>query len=146
MKRLLSSLIACLGLSGALASGLVAQQSPASILGRWRGQSICVKAGYNASCNDEQVIYVMEPSAAGGKAVTMHAFKIVNGVPESMGDLEFSPDSVPNQWSGEFSNTRVHIRLTFIVAGDSLRGRMVGVPGGEVHRNMAAVRETRTAF
>lgn len=128
-----------------LATGLEAQQPAAAILGRWRGQSICVKGEFNSACNDEQVIYIFEPSAAGGRAITVHAFKIVNGVPESMGDLEMAPDSVPMQWSGEFANTRVHIRLTFIVAGDSLRGRMEDVLDGRVRRNMAAVRDSAGA-
>jgi hypothetical protein len=128
-----------------LAPALAAQQSAATILGQWRGQSICVKAEWNASCNDEQVIYRFEPAAAGGRVVTMHAFKIVNGVEEPMGDLDFAPDSVPNQWSGEFSNARVHIRVSYIVTGDSLVGRMVDVPDGRPRRNMAAVRDSAAA-
>jgi hypothetical protein len=124
---------------------LEAQQAPASILGRWHGQSICVKAEWNAACHDEEVIYDVVSSTAGPDRVTVHAFKLVAGVVEPMGDIDFAPDFIPNQWSGEFSNARVHVRLSYIVAGDSLRGRMVDVPDGRPRRTMAAVRDSTAA-
>jgi hypothetical protein len=145
MRRLLLSLLVCFGLAGAITSRLQAQQASGSILGRWHGHSICIKADWNASCNDEVVVYRFVPSAAGGKQVTMRGFKILNGVEDWMGDIEMAPDAKANQWSGEFSNASVHIRFTFIMTGDSLRGTLSEVPGGRVHRNMTAVRDSAAA-
>lgn len=138
-------LFALLFMAGLAAASPLAGQRPASILGRWHGHSICIKAEWNASCNDEVVVYRFVPSAAGGKQVTMHGFKIVNGVEDWMGDIELAPDSLVNQWSGEFSNARVHIRFSFLVTGDSLRGTLSEVPSGRLGRNMTAVRDSAAA-
>lgn len=113
----------------------------ASLLGDWRGTSICVKADWNAACNDEQIIYHAVPSAAGGKAITLHAYKLLDGKPDWMGDLEFFPDSLPDHFWAEFSNERTHIRFTFVIAGNKLTGTLVRLPDLRVGRNINATRD-----
>jgi len=62
------------------------------LLGHWRGESICVKADWNAACNDEVVFYDVVPGEKPDR-VLLRAYKIVNGRNEPMGDLEFAYES-----------------------------------------------------
>ncbi|HET6763041.1 MAG TPA: hypothetical protein VFH27_05195 [Longimicrobiaceae bacterium] len=66
---------------------------PASLVGAWRGTSICTPVGKPA-CHDETVVYYMRPApgqaahaAPGGERLTWVANKIVNGKEEEMGEL-----------------------------------------------------------
>lgn len=60
-----------------------------TILGRWEGESICVRAPWNSACNDEKVVYVFEPSPTHKGGVLQHASKLVDGVPQLMGTWSF---------------------------------------------------------
>jgi hypothetical protein len=113
----------------------------ASILGVWRGSSICVKADWNASCNDEIVRYDFRPSTTHAGGALMHAEKMVNGAFEPMGDLEFVFDSATDAWVGDFRNQRVNIRWSFRVLGDSLSGQVVTMPDRRVARHAGARRD-----
>ena len=114
----------------------------ASFVGDWHGTSICVKEDWNASCNDEQIVYHVVPAKAGGKTLTLHAYKLVGGKPDWMGDIDFTPDSLPDHWFGEFSNSRVHIRWVFAVSGNTLTGQLLIYPDLRVGRNVAATRDS----
>ena len=110
-----------------------------AILGRWAGSSICVKAEWNAACNDETVVYDFVPSDSAGR-ITLHASKIVAGKPEPMGDLEVSYDPAARRWFGDFDNARVSIRWIYEVAGSRLTGRVVDRRTLRVSRNVTASR------
>jgi hypothetical protein len=127
-----------------LAAALVSlSPQGSSILGRWRGESVCIKAPWNARCNDEEVVYDFQPSATREGGLILHAFKIVNGTLEPMGDLEFAFDSASRQWRGDFANTRVRIRWIYEVSGSVLTGRVVDLAAGErVSREVRARRDT----
>jgi hypothetical protein len=126
-------------LAAAVLLGYPMQPSP--IVGRWTGESICVKAEWNAACNDEQVIYEVErsPKSAGG--VVMHAFKLVRGAPEWMGDLDLTWNAAAGQWTGDFSNTRVRVRWHYRVVGDSLTGGVTDLVASREGRHVAARRD-----
>ena len=132
-------------MAGALAPLLwlgAVHQHPAAIAGQWRGESICVKAAWNAACNDERIVYdVVADSSAPGTAL-LHAAKIVGGRPEPMGDLDLQYRAADSTWFGDFSNSRVRIRWEYRVRGDSLIGRVFDRATGRVAR---AVRAARTS-
>jgi hypothetical protein len=125
----------------ATAGPLRAQQAGGgAILGWWDGSSICVKAEWNAACTDETVVYRFEPSTAQPARITLHAFKVLNGTPEPMYDLDFVYDSAARQWNGDFDNSRVSIRWSYRVQGDDLTGTVVFRNSGQIGRNVTARR------
>jgi hypothetical protein len=128
------------GRAGAQGSASAPIAPAALILGIWRGTSTCVKADWNAACNDETVRYDFRPSATRAGGTLMHAEKLVNGAFEPMGDLEFVFDSAAGAWVGDFRNARVSIRWSFRVLGDSLAGQVVMLPERRVARHAAARR------
>jgi hypothetical protein len=59
----------------------VVGQDPKSIAGRWHGESICVKAAWNAACHDEEVVYDVAPDSTQPGRMRFHASKIVAAGP-----------------------------------------------------------------
>ena len=124
-----------------LALAILAGPHPTSeLLGHWRGESICVKADWNAACNDEVVFYDFVPGDKSDR-VLVHAYKIVNGQNLPMGDLDFAYDAGLKAWAADFSNARVRIRFVFDVHGASLDGRLLDLKAGRVARHIRASRE-----
>jgi hypothetical protein len=113
---------------------------PPAILGRWEGTSTCVKIPENAACHDETVIYEFRPSKDKPGAVTLDASKLVNGSPQSMGELDFTYDEAHQRWSGEFSSARVHIRWSYSIDGNTMTGTCVLLPSETVVRNVRVTR------
>ncbi|MGE5816278.1 MAG: hypothetical protein ACM36C_17460 [Acidobacteriota bacterium] len=123
-------------LSAVVLLGLVSAPQTPGIMGRWEGTSICTRIPENAACHDEVVVYDFRLSKDKPGAVTLDAKKIVNGKPEPMYELDFAFDETHHQWSAEFSNTRVHIRWSYTVEGDSMTGTCVLLPSETVVRNV----------
>ena len=121
-------------------AAVVLGQDPASIAGRWHGESICVKAAWNAACHDERIVYEVERDSASPGRMRLHASKIVGGRPEPMGDLDLEYRRADSTWFGDFSNARVRIRWEYRVHGDSLTGRVVDRETGRVARAVRAAR------
>jgi hypothetical protein len=118
-------------------------EAPAArrILGRWEGESICVKKEWNSACNDEKIQYdFVAAKSDGGEVVTLHASKWVNGEFAPMGDLDLVYDAKAREWAAEFSSTRVHIRWSYRLDGNGLVGTCVDLPGRRVARNVKAHR------
>jgi hypothetical protein len=123
-------------------ASLAAQAPPPALLGRWHGTSICVKASWNAWCNDEEAFYDFLPASGGLPRILLHAYKRVGTAIEPMGDMEFVPDSGPARWAGEFSNTRIHIRWVYHVADSGLTGSLILLPSMQLARNVRAQRDS----
>lgn len=107
--------------------------SPTDLLGRWHGTSICTKADWNQACHDEEALYDFKPGVAPGHLL-QHGYKIVNGKPVLMGDLDVAWNDTLHAWAADYSNERVHIRWIFEPHGDSLDGRLVLLPTQRVGR------------
>lgn len=102
------------------------------ILGRWYGTSLCVKADWNAACNDETVMYEFVPSTAAPARITLHAFKYVQQAPQPMYDLDFDYDAQRGQWWADFANARVSIRWSYVLREDgTLAGKVVDLKAQE---------------
>lgn len=115
-------------------------QHPASITGRWHGESICIKAAWNSACHDERIVYDVEPDSTSSGRALLHASKLVGGRPEPMGDLDLEYRRADSTWFGDFSNSRVRIRWEYRVHGDSLTGRLVDLKSDRVARTVRAAR------
>lgn len=120
-------------------SAAVLLAGPRDIRGHWVGTSTCIKADWNSACNDEQVLYDFA-AGADSDHVILHASKLVNGVAQPMYDLPFTYDAAATQWNGDFANSRVKIRWSYRVHGDSLAGEVVLLPSGQVGRHVVAAR------
>jgi hypothetical protein len=114
--------------------------STSELVGHWRGESVCVKADWNAACNDEVVFYDAVPAEKSGR-VLLHAYKIVNGENQPMGDLEFAYDAGLKSWAADFSNARVRIRFIFDVHGSALDGRLLDLKNDRIARHIRVSRE-----
>jgi hypothetical protein len=113
---------------------------PSELLGRWRGTSICTRADWNVACHDEEAYYDAQPGDAAGH-VLLHGYKMVNGKPEFMGDLDFTYDPALRAWTSEFQSTRVHSKWIFEIAGDELHGRAVSLPSLRIARDIHVRRQ-----
>ncbi len=136
---------ACLLLVPLLATGLPqalgAQATrPGAIIGWWHGTSTCVKASWNAACNDEVVLYEFVPSSPDSVRSTVHAFKLVAGQRDSMGALPVAFVPEDQAWNADITTRRGALRWTFRLHGDSLLGRLVLLPGMQVARHVVALR------
>ena len=143
MTRAILRILLLLAFGGALDRPSLGAQIPApSLLGRWHGRSICIKADWNAACNDEEAFYDFVPAPSGLPRLLLHAYKRVGTAIASMGDLEFWPDTGGARWVGEFANTHVHIRWVYQVADSGLTGTLILLPSMHLARNVHAQRDS----
>jgi len=122
--------------AAAAGQGAGPASTPPSILGYWHGRSTCIKAPWNAACNDEEVLYHFVPAADPPGQVLLKAYKYVNGAPESMYDLQFAWDSTRHRWAARYSNSRVRILWSYTVEDSVLIGRLVDLPDERLVRNV----------
>jgi len=113
------------------------------ILGRWQGTSTCVKADWNASCNNERVVYFFERAPGSATALTVHAYKYVGTTLDSMGDLTCEYDPATKSWVAPFSNGRVRIQWVYqVLPGGAMTGRLDDLINKRVTRNASLRRDS----
>ena len=139
-RRLLAALVLFLAAGAAFAAAPVEE-----ILGEWRGTSTCVKSPEFPSCHDEVVVYEFRRTASGSDAVTLAAYKIVDGEKQLMGQMDFSHDAKRGAWTSEFRSPRYHGLWTFVVRGDEITGTLVDLPSQHRVRNVAVRRQNKAA-
>ena len=110
------------------------------LVGRWTGSSVCTKADWNAACHDESALYDFKEGVVPGHVLSK-GYKVVNGKPEYMGDLDFAYDETAKAWVAEFSGPSVQSRWIFEPHGDDLRGRAVLLPSMRVGRTIHVTRQ-----
>lgn len=118
-----------------MAAAVLALQVPATgtrgsgLAGTWHGTSTCVDTRHFPACRNEIVIYTARPREPGGDALVIAADKLVHGVRQPMGELDYTrqPDG---SWMADFRNARVHVRIVLHVANDHVTGTMSDVPSG----------------
>lgn len=115
-----------------------ARAMPASVLGTWKGESICV--GNRPACKNEVVVYRFEAVAGKRGEVLQLADKIIDGKRVPMGKLEFQYNEAKGELSGEFTVRQTHGLWQYKVSGDSLEGTLVLLPDGELRRRVNAKR------
>ena len=128
------------------AAAAAASPSPADeVLGTWNGTSTCVKSPEFPSCHDEVVVYEFRKAASDADAVTLAAFKIVNGEKQLMGEMDFTRDAKLGAWVSEFQSARYHGRWSFVVRDGEITGTLVDLPSNHLVRNVSVRREKAPA-
>jgi len=121
-------------LAGALANVPAFAQRPiGTLLGEWTGESKCV-GNNRPAWRDEQVVYVVKPAEAGQNAVSIAAYKIVNGERVLMGTADHKYDEATHRLSYEFTVNATHGRWEFTVDGASMTGTLTVLPDNTVVR------------
>ena len=116
------------------------RHSSDALVGRWEGTSICIKADWNAACHDETIRYDVVRAAGRGDTLVVHAFKLVGGAYEPMGDLDATWDSAGRRWLAPFANSRVRIEWSYRLVGADLHGQVVTLPERRKARDVVARR------
>ena len=128
-----------------VAASASAADDPRTILGSWRGTSLCVNLQAAPACRDEEVLYKFRettPPAAG--KLTLQADKIVDGKVVPMGVLDLVWDSKASAWTSEISTPRVHALWSYALPkGDELAGTLVSLPDRALLRKVAVRRSPR---
>lgn len=115
-------------------------QNPATLLGRWHGHSVCIKAAWNTSCHSERVVYDLTRSETDSQHISLHASKVVNGKVIPMGDLDLAFMEFANSWGAEYTDSRLHFLWQYSVNGTRLIGRLVELSPSRVVRRVTATR------
>ena len=111
----------------------------AYLVGDWIGESICV--GNRPACHDEKVVYrIAKPPDETGKVI-IAADKIVNGVAEEMGVLEFKYDSAKQTLTNEFTRGNTHGLWELTVKGDVMEGTLTILPDKTIGRRVKLKKE-----
>ena len=135
------TLLVLVTLIGGIPQAVPAQNTrPGAIMGLWHGTSICVKASWNAACNDEVTEYDFVPGSTDSMRGTIHAFKIVQGVRDSMGALPITFAPTAQRWDARFTSRRGDARWSFWIHGDTLLGELLVNPDSQVARHVVALR------
>ncbi len=127
-------------LATALAFLPIPRPAPDDILGVWHGTSTCVKADWNAACNDERVEYRVKPDPAVRGHYIIDAEKLVNGALDPMGDLPMAFDADSAEWFIDLTNPRYSMRWSFRLRGDTLYGLLRLRPDLRVARHVLVTR------
>ena len=127
----LSGLLLLLSLSGY-------SQHSNSIVGVWTGTSLCqVK---DSPCKNEIVVYhIMAGTSKNSFTVQMN--KIINGLEEEMGSLDFIySDSLNNFVGKNYDRLKREAVWTFKMEGPTLKGTLT-VEGGKLYRIIEVKKE-----
>ena len=116
--------------------------SPAAeIAGRWSGTSDCIKADWNAACNDERVVYFFERKPD-SNTVVQHAYKYVGARLELMGDLDYTYDTAAKTWVALWSNDRFRLRWSLqLLPHGVIVGRLLDLGAGRIARTIMVRRD-----
>jgi hypothetical protein len=121
---------------------IAAQGAPASLVGTWRGTSICTDVGKPA-CHDEVVVYhfsakpdsTAKATPGSGEHLGWQMNKVVAGAEEEMGTLECDYARATGATVCPMRNWSWRFRAR----GDTLRGTLVN-PLGVTWRNIVVAR------
>lgn len=120
------------------AAATPAHPAPPSVLGTWKGESICT--GNRPACKNEVVVYRFEPVPGKSGVLLLFADKIIDGQRVPMGKLEFQYDQAKGTLSGEFTRGQTHGLWQFTVSGDTMEGTLVLLPTRELGRRVKVKR------
>jgi hypothetical protein len=112
-----------------------------TIVGTWRGTSLCTDKKNYPACNDEQAFYEIRATHS-ADTVNVKAQKIVGGETQlvSQDDFARQPDGT---WKTEIRTPRFLVRIVLRVSGDSLTGQLIDVGAAQKTRDIALKRVTK---
>lgn len=116
--------------------GPPAHAQNASLVGSWRGTSVCADREHWPACKDEQVIYDARVKPGAPDTVTVRADKMVNGARENMGESDFVR-AADSSWVSELQMGRSPGRIVLRIVGTRMTGTMIDVPTRRTVRTMS---------
>ena len=114
--------------------GVARPVSAAGVTGTWSGASVCVSN--RPACKNELVVYRLEPVAGRSTLMTLFADKIIKGKRVPMYKLDFQFDEARHTLSAEFAQGHTHGTWEYKIAGDSMEGTGIVLPGKSVARRV----------
>jgi hypothetical protein len=111
-----------------LPAGTFAQSPRETLVGSWRGTSLCTNRQAAPACADEQVIYDISAPADPPGVLVVKADKVVNGQREPMGEITFRPDAATSRWVSEIKTARVHAMWHLSLKDGRLTGGLFLLP------------------
>lgn len=135
---LIASLILAAGLSPLTPVTALPISNANSVLGTWKGESICF--GNRPACKNEVVVYRIEAVPGKSGVVMLFADKIIDGERVPMGKLEFQYNEAKGELSCDFTINQTHGLWQFKVLGDKMTGTLVILPDKELGRNVKVAR------
>ena len=112
-----------------------------TILGNWRGISLCAKIPGNEGCHDEVVYYEIRDTHTAGDTVSLKASEVTDHESREMYTIALGFDTTRHRWQCEFRNGRVHILWSYAVDGKMIEGTCVDLPSMAVRRNVVVRKE-----
>jgi len=134
VRVLFISALVCCWNSSLLCQSVAIPTRPPSVLGTWKGESIC--SGNRPACKNEIVVYRFEAVAGKPDVVMSLADKIIEGERVPMGKLEFQYDEAKGKLSCEFTIRQTHGLWQFTISGDSMEGTLILLPDREIGRRV----------
>lgn len=126
----------------AAAPAAAAEPAPASILGIWRGTSLCSDRAVAPGCKDEVVVYnFTRADGQAGTRVRLAADKIVDGEVLPMGTIDVDYDGATASWRSEIRTPKFHGLWSYSVEGSKLTGSLTDLPSGARTRRVEATRD-----
>ena len=132
------AIVCCANLSVSKPAAATTRPIAVSVLGTWKGESICV--GNRPTCKNEIVVYRFESVPGKPGVVLNYADKIIDGQRVPMGKLEFQYNEAKGELSCEFTINQTHGLWQFTVSGDTIEGGLVLLPGREPGRRVKVKR------
>lgn len=124
--------------SPSLAHALDASFNAPSIVGTWKGESICV--GVRPACKDEKVVYRFEQIPGVFGILRLLADKIIDNERIPMYQADFQYDNAKGTLSSEFRRGNTHGIWKYKLNDDTLEGTLVILPDESVGRRVRVKR------
>jgi hypothetical protein len=114
-------------------------ENGSKLVGDWRGESLC--EGNRPACHDEKVVYrIAKPPDESG-TVSIAAEKLVEGLPVTMGVLDFKYDGEKSTLVNEFTRGNTHGIWFLVVRGNVIEGTLRLLPEKLVVRRLAVTKD-----
>jgi hypothetical protein len=119
-------------------------QSPTpsdTIIGQWRGTSICTDRKLAPACTDETIQYIFTHLSSNPREmVHLNAQKLVVGEYATMYEMDLRYDQSGQRWQAAVESPRIHALWSYAVQSNHLTGTLLALPSNAVIREVRATR------
>jgi hypothetical protein len=113
----------------------------AAVLGSWEGESKCTVP--DSPCHDEHALYHLTADKKDSAKISIEAFKVVKGTPESMGTFICDYAAAESKLTCT-ANIQTQNQWDFVVSGDTMTGTLHIGPEKTLYRRISLHRSQAT--